>query len=302
MTGGIVTRQYRRYWCHQYRWSYHPQMTKNSRKVPLADWQVEDSKRLKALYAAKRSELGLTQDRIAAELGEGVTQGAVSHFMNGRTALSLRAASVFAKALQVPVSAFSPKLAEQLEDMRAVPLMGVVMDSLEAYHASKVGNLSENSMVSTPLPEGADEDELDGRYAYVPQYDAKAAAGLGSENPHVEIRSTLAFKREWLRVKGAKPDQLIVIYAEGESMWPTINHGDVLLVDRSRIEPADGQVFVLAGSEGAIVKRLVQGPLGQWILRSDNEDKKEHPDRYHLRSNGNEHRIIGKVIWRGGDL
>ncbi|WP_252361463.1 S24 family peptidase [Pseudomonas asiatica] len=114
----------------------------------------------------------------------------------------------------------------------------------------------------SPLPEGSDEEELDGKYAYVPQYDAKAAAGLGSENPHVEIRSTLAFKREWLRVKGAKPDQLIVIYAEGESMWPTINDGDVLLVDRSRIEPADGQVFVLAGSEGAIVKRLIQGPLG----------------------------------------
>nr|WP_252361466.1 helix-turn-helix transcriptional regulator [Pseudomonas asiatica] len=70
-------------------------MTKNSRKVPLADWQVEDSKRLKALYNQKRAELGLTQDRIEAELGDGVTQGAVSHFMNGRTAISLRAASVF---------------------------------------------------------------------------------------------------------------------------------------------------------------------------------------------------------------
>ncbi|WP_252361448.1 S24 family peptidase [Pseudomonas asiatica] len=83
-------------------------------------------------------------------------------------------------------------------------------------------------------------------------------------------------------------------------MWPTINDGDVLLVDRSRIEPADGQVFVLAGSEGAIVKRLIQGPR-QW-RRSDNDDKDEYPDRSHLRSNGNEHQIIGKVIWRGGDL
>lgn len=276
-------------------------MTKNSRKVPLADWQVEDSQRLKALYNAKRAELGLTQDRIAAELGEGVTQGAVSHFMNGRTALSLRAAVVFAKALQVPVSAFSPKLAGELDLMRAVPGVGA---AIGAAMGSAAGLDRANSQLSpeTPLPEGSDEDDLDGRYAYIPQYDAKAAAGLGSENPHVEIRSTLAFKREWLRVKGAKPDQLIVIYAEGESMWPTINDGDVLLVDRSRIDPADGQVFVLAGSEGAIVKRLVQGPLGQWVLRSDNEDKGEYPDRSHLRSNGNEHRIIGKVIWRGGDL
>jgi phage repressor protein C with HTH and peptisase S24 domain len=276
-------------------------MTKNSRKVPLADWQVEDSQRLKALYNAKRAELGLTQDRIAAELGEGVTQGAVSHFMNGRTALSLRAAVVFAKALQVPVSAFSPRLAGELDLMRAVPgvggAIGLTIDSLAA-----MGLPRDKASAETPLPEGADEDALDGRYAYIPQYDAKAAAGLGSENPHVEIRSTLAFKREWLKAKGAKPEQLIVIYAEGESMWPTINDGDVLLVDRSWVDPVDGQVFVLAGSDGAIVKRLVQGPLGQWVLRSDNDDKEEYPDRYHLRSNGNEHRIIGKVIWRGGDL
>ncbi|MNO33990.1 putative HTH-type transcriptional regulator [compost metagenome] len=277
-------------------------MTKNSRKVPLADWQVEDSQRLKALYNAKRAELGLTQDRIAAELGEGVTQGAVSHFMNGRTALSLRAAAVFAKALQVPVSAFSPRLARELDLMRAVPVVGGAIGAAIGAMAAPIGQMYNQATVETPLPEGSDEGALDGRYAYIPQYDAKAAAGLGSENPHVEIRSTLAFKREWLKMKGAKADQLIVIYAEGESMWPTISDRDVLLVDRSRIDPVDGQVFVLAGADGAIVKRLAKGPLGQWLLRSDNEDKVQYPDRYHLHVNGNEHRIIGKVIWRGGDL
>lgn len=297
MTGGIVARQYRRYWCHQYRWSYHSQMTKNSRKVPLADWQVEDSKRLKALYQQRRAELGLTQDRIAADLGEGVTQGAVSHFMNGRTALSLRAAAVFAKALNVHVSEISPTLAEQLEKMLVVPWVADLASAPE-----KQENEASRRSADTPLPDGSDHNELDGKYAYVPQYDAKAAAGLGSENPHVEVHSTLAFKRDWLKAKGVKPESLAVIYAEGQSMWPTINSGDVLLVDQSRIEPADGQVFVLAGTDGAIVKRLIQGPLGQWTLRSDNEDKDEFPDRSHLRSKGNEHRIIGKVIWRGGDL
>jgi len=272
-------------------------MTKNSRKVPLADWQVEDSKRLKALYNQKRAELGLTQDRIAAELGDGVTQGAVSHFMNGRTALSLRAASVFAKALQVPVSAFSPRLAEDLDALLYHPNVG----NPTKEWSEPIDDVGRAHAVS-PLPEGSDEEELDGRYAYVPQFDAKAAAGLGSENPHVEIRSTLAFKREWLKVKGAKADQLIVIYAEGQSMWPTINDRDVLLVDRSRIDPIDRQVFVLAGADGTIVKRLVQAPLGRWILRSDNDDKDQHPDRYFFRSEDNEHRIIGQVIWRGGDL
>lgn len=272
-------------------------MTKNSRKLPLADWQLEDSRRLKALYNQKRAELGLTQDRIAADLGDGVTQGAVSHFMNGRTALSLRAAVVFAKALQVPVSAFSQKLGAELDALISIPQVGSPSPDWDQHRPPGF-----RASAVTPLPEGFDEEDLDGKYASVPQYDAKAAAGLGSENPHVEIRSTLAFKREWLRLKGAKADQLIVIYAEGESMWPTINDGDVLLVDRSWVDPVDGQVFVLAGSDGAIVKRLARGALGQWVLRSDNGDKGEYPDRQQLLSNDNEHRIIGKVIWRGGDL
>lgn len=272
-------------------------MTKNSRKLPLADWQVEDSRRLKALYQEKRASLRLTQDKIAAELGEGVTQGAVSHFMNGRTALSLKAAVVFSKMLQVPVSKFSLRLAQELDAMQVQPA------GISGPERSGSDESDDPNADNSPLPRGSEADQaLDGRYAYVPQYDAKAAAGLGTENPHVEIHSTLAFKKSWLRSKGAKPEHLIVIYADGQSMQPTINDKDVLLVDRSKIDPVDRQVFVLAGSDGAIVKRLVQAPLGSWVLRSDNEDKNDYPDRYFLRSDGNEHRIIGQVIWRGGDL
>ncbi len=259
-------------------------------RTPLSAEQLADAKRLHEIYKqrvkesrADPSKQVLTQTEVGERCEWRSPQSTVSQYMTGKVALNLEALVKLSQALDFEPSQVSPTLAA-----------GIRRAPTSFDHHAEAAN--------SPLPDGSDEEELDGRYAYVPQYDAKAAAGLGSENPHVEIRSTLAFKREWLRVKGAKPDQLIVIYAEGESMWPTINHGDVLLVDRSRIEPADGQVFVLAGSEGAIVKRLVQGPLGQWVLRSDNEDKKEHPDRYHLRSNGNEHRIIGKVIWRGGDL
>jgi len=85
-------------------------------------------------------------------------------------------------------------------------------------------------------------------------------------------------------------------------MEPTINSGDVLLVDLSKIDPVDHQVFVLAGADGVIVKRLISTPFGRWIIRSDNEDKDEYPDRNLSREDNNEHRIIGQVIWRGGDL
>ncbi|GFM73766.1 transcriptional regulator [Pseudomonas cichorii] len=268
-------------------------MKKDSRRLPLSDWQLEDSDRLKAIFQEKRGPLKLTQEKLAEALGDGVTQGAISHFMNRRTALSLKAVATFAKVLDVRVADISPTLSRQLanlallsEDGQAKPLPG-----------------ADTPAANTPLPAGGEPAiDLDDHYAFIPQLTAKAAAGLGYENAHVENRSTLAFKREWLRYRGANEKHLVVIYADGESMWPTINSGDVLLVDKSKVDPLHQQVFVLGNTEGIIVKRLVQGPIGNWIIRSDNEDKEEYPDLALLRRDEDEHRIIGQVIWRGGDL
>ena len=94
-------------------------MAKESRRLPLADWQLEDSDRLKEKFQEKRHALNLTQEKLAAALGEGVTQGAVSHFMNRRTALSIRAVTVFARILEVPISEISPTLAAEVEKMAA---------------------------------------------------------------------------------------------------------------------------------------------------------------------------------------
>lgn len=293
MTGGIVHRQYRRYWLREYRRYYDLWMTKDSRRLPLADWQLDDSDRLKEIFQRKRAALKLTQEKLAEGLGDGVTQGAISHFMNRRTALSLKAVAVFAKMLDVKIDEISPTLARQIGDL------GLAVPS----EAKQSADLYSKESANSPFPAGWDAEAVEEKYAHIPQLTAKAAAGLGAENPHVESNTTLAFKRDWLRAKGAKPDNLIVIYADGESMWPTINDHDVLLVDKSRIEPADGHVFVLSSTDkGAIVKRLVRSPLGGWIIRSDNEDKVEYGDLLLSRSDLNEHRIIGRVIWRGGDL
>lgn len=265
-------------------------MTKDSRRLPLSDWQLLDSARLKAIFMKKRAELKLTQEKIAAELGEGVTQGAVSHFMNGRTALSLRAATVFARALYVPVSEFSPTLADQLEGMASS--LSVAIDRAETASAENVVPLK----VAEPVATNWDD------FAFVDQYTAKAAAGNGYDNTHVVLRNTLAFKRDWLRIKGVNPKNLKVIYAHGESMWPTISDHDVLLVDGSRIEPKDGGIFILESQEkGTLVKRLIKYG-DSWIIQSDNPDESKCPDQVLPDGEIYEHRITGQVIWRGGDL
>ncbi|MCV4287727.1 LexA family transcriptional regulator [Pseudomonas capsici] len=267
-------------------------------RTPLAKWQLEDAERLRDIYSSRVKESKERGDKPTlnqAEVGERCEwrspQSAFSQYVNGKVALNLDALVRLAKALDFEPAEVSPTLAA-----------GIALSADDSQRNSPIVGI-DTAAANTPLPAGGEPAiDLDDHYAFIPQLTAKAAAGLGYENAHVESRSTLAFKREWLRYRGANEKYLVVIYADGESMWPTINSGDVLLVDKSKVDPLHQQVFVLGNSEGIIVKRLVQGPIGNWIIRSDNEDKEEYPDLALLRRDEDEHRIIGQVIWRGGDL
>lgn len=263
-------------------------MKKDSRRLPLSEWQLQDSARLKSLFQAKRGQLNLTQEKLAAELGDGVTQGAVSHFMNGRTALSVNAAVVFAKALEVPVSDISPTLAAQIGKMAAS------LPDMRPSHRD-----TDDIRVS---PRSFDLNDEPG-YTGVLQLTARGSTGDGDDNPHVEIRGVMAFKSAWLRANNLNQKHLDVIYASGNSMEPTINDGDVLLVDESKVEPKDGQIFAMQSeSKGTIVKRLVKSDFEGWIIRSDNPDKTRYGDETLRDGEINEVRIIGRVVWRGGML
>lgn len=143
----------------------------------------------------------------------------------------------------------------------------------------------------------------DKNYTGVLQLTARGSTGDGEDNSHVEIRGVMAFKSEWLRANNLNQRHLDVIYANGHSMEPTINDGDVLLIDESKIEPKDGQIFALQSeSKGTIVKRLVKSDFDGWIIRSDNPDKARYGDETLRDGEINEVRIIGRVVWRGGML
>ncbi|EPT8946115.1 LexA family protein [Cronobacter malonaticus] len=86
-------------------------------KKSLTTEQLEDAKRLKALYESKKKELGVTQYTIADDLG--ITQGAVGHYLNGRNALNVEVASGFARLLKVSISDFSPSIAEKVAEQAA---------------------------------------------------------------------------------------------------------------------------------------------------------------------------------------
>ncbi|WP_312272260.1 LexA family transcriptional regulator [Pseudomonas sp.] len=87
-----------------------------SRKRVLTPEEQAECARLKAIYQAKKKELGLTQEHLAEVLG-GINQSAVSHYLNGVNALNKDVAATFAQVLHVSVSDFSPRLAGEIEKL-----------------------------------------------------------------------------------------------------------------------------------------------------------------------------------------
>lgn len=142
-------------------------------------------------------------------------------------------------------------------------------------------------------------------YALIPQYTARASAGKGYHNDHVELSEGqgLVFKRDWLKRLSLKEGACCVIYAEGSSMEPTISDGDVLLIDRTSTEPRSGKVYAIQRPDGSIsVKRLVQTFAGGWVVRSDNPDKTLYPDEPISSDDLQQIEIIGRSVWGGGGM
>ena len=88
------------------------------RKAKITDENREESRRLKALWN-DTGHAGLSQDEFGYKFGIG-SQSAVGFFLNGKSAISLKAAKGFATGLGCPISAFSKRLANEVHAVSAV--------------------------------------------------------------------------------------------------------------------------------------------------------------------------------------
>lgn len=105
----------------------------------------------------------------------------------------------------------------------------------------------------------------------IPLFDVQAAAGSGLIAREDGLHTSVAFSRAFLRSIGAKPESCIMLEAKGESMLPTIPDGAFMIIDQSKTEIVDDQVFVFRVGPGIKVKRANWRMDGSLELRSDNE-------------------------------
>jgi phage repressor protein C with HTH and peptisase S24 domain len=125
----------------------------------------------------------------------------------------------------------------------------------------------------------------------------RASAGPGALPVGERSLPYFAFDDRWLRaLTGSGAENLSIIRVEGDSMAPTLNDGDDILVDRAGCNEAlrDG-IYVLRVEDSLLVKRLAIHPLGKSVtVQSDNPAYPDWPD-----CGLDDVHCIGRVIWAG---
>ena len=130
----------------------------------------------------------------------------------------------------------------------------------------------------------------------VPLLDVSAAAGGGRiGNDTAGDDTALAFPPMLLRrITSAPTSSLRLITISGDSMAPTLEDGDMVMVDTGRTSPSPPGIFILDDGVGLVAKRVDAVPNSfpqQLRLSSDNPAYSNYQRRI------DEVRILGRVVW-----
>jgi phage repressor protein C with HTH and peptisase S24 domain len=131
----------------------------------------------------------------------------------------------------------------------------------------------------------------------VKRHPVSVSAGPGAIVMEELGKPYFGFDERWLKALTSTPaERLSIVKVEGDSMSPTLNQGDDILVDPGdAAERLRDGIYVLRAEDALVVKRLALHPMGRRVtVQSDNPAYPDWPDC------GLEHiHVIGRVIWSG---
>ena len=133
-------------------------------------------------------------------------------------------------------------------------------------------------------------------FVFVPQMrgDISASGGLVPDNA-VELK--IAFRREWIERRG-DPKNMSLIRVSGDSMEPTLQSGDLALVDHGRnyVDPHGG-IYAISMNQTIMIKRIQVIPTTGKLRIISNNARYEPTD-----ADPDQIRVDGKVIWFGREI
>jgi phage repressor protein C with HTH and peptisase S24 domain len=95
------------------------------------------------------------------------------------------------------------------------------------------------------------------------------------------------------------PKSVDMIFTSGDSMLPTIEGGDSVLIDRTRKEIYDGRIYCVRVDGQLLIKRLQKIPPHTVIVISDNQKYKSFEVDFSKPQMEFDFEIIGEVRWWG---
>ena len=130
-------------------------------------------------------------------------------------------------------------------------------------------------------------------FYHVPLVKARPYAGTGGLETEGEFIGWYSFHTDFLCRKGA-PDTMRLFEVAGDSMIPTLNDGDMILVDLSQTDVQSGRIYLLRMGEELMVKRLERRPGGIFLIKSDNTNYEPIPIKI---DDTPDVQIFGRMIW-----
>jgi phage repressor protein C with HTH and peptisase S24 domain len=136
-----------------------------------------------------------------------------------------------------------------------------------------------------------DSDE----FVSIKRVDLKISAGVTGYS--VEYMNgdlaPIVFRKDWVSLKGYDINKLFALKVSGQSMETSLYDDDLVVINAADTRMVDGEVYAVNYEGELVIKRMIrQG--SDWILSSDNLDKRKYSDKL-CHENCI---VIGRVIYK----
>ena len=201
------------------------------------------------------------------------------------------------------------RIAERGLDMKALSLqLGRAHSYLQQFlNRGTPRELKESDRAKLAEMLGLDETELGAspklrlvsdnpaaKFTLVPEYNAQVSAGGGAENGHERVVAQWPFQPNYIRnYLGLDHADLAIVEVRGDSMEPTLQSGDRVLVNTSDKQISQSGIFVMYDGGGTVIKR-VDKQVGNNETVTLISDNRIHPPYQVNLANLN---VIGRVVW-----
>ena len=137
------------------------------------------------------------------------------------------------------------------------------------------------------------DEELEA-YDFVPKTSARAGAG-SSLITEDKTQGLYAFRKDFFATQRISSTKSVLLDVMGDSMSPTLQDGDTILIDKSDTQIVDGRIYLVTLGDNLLIKRIFMAARGL-VLHSDNPAYRETPIG---QEDLDAFRVHGRLRWAG---